>query len=176
MSMKLTVQKLPEFESYLGIVRVGAAATNISPGDYIVISGKRNTCARVWKAGRRWCYEHAGSAGSEMIWMDEFTAKNAGIRFGEKVFANQISPRTAEFVELSCREKLSDHTVLSRLLARSEGELIKIVTRKRAVSAGETMVVRGISTNLPVVFRVLKTIPKGFVVIGEETEIEVKQK
>jgi len=165
--MELLVERLSESDLYRGIVRVSKDMLNrigISPGDYIMITGRRKTCTKVW----------ATSMKSKTIWMDDIMAKNAGINFGEKVLVAPVTPKVAEFVEISCKEQLSTHTWLPNLLAKSEEELIRLITKGRAVATGDLLAVRGPSSNRVVIFKIIKTIPNGFVVIGDNTKIELK--
>ncbi|HDN73483.1 MAG TPA: hypothetical protein ENG16_00480 [Archaeoglobus sp.] len=164
--MELPVERLSETDSYRGIVRVGRDVLNkigISPGDYIIIAGKRETCAKVWATSAR-----------SKIWMDEITVKNAGVNFGESVTIAPTKPRIAEFLEIGCKDQLSTHTWLPNLVAKSEEELIKLIAKGRAVVAGDLLAFRGPSSNYVVVFKITKTIPDGFVVIGDNTKIELK--
>ena len=165
--MELLVKKLSESDSYKGIVRVSWDALNkigVPPGDYIIIAGKRETCTKVW----------ATSAKPKTVWMDDIMAKNAGINFGEKVSVAPVTPKVAEFVEVSCKDQLSAHTWLPNLLAKSEEELIRLVTKGRAVVIGDLLAVRGPSSDHVVVFKVIKTIPSRFVVIRDNTKIKIK--
>jgi len=161
------VERLSESDSYRGIVRVCWDALNkikVSPGDYIKIIGKRRTCTKVW----------ATSAKSKTVWIDDIMAKNAGIDFGEKVSVVPVTPEVAEFIEVSCREQLSNHTWLPNLLAKSEEELIRLVTKGRAVATGDLLAVRGPSNDCVVIFKITKTVPDEFVVIGDNTKITLK--
>jgi len=142
--MELLVERLSESDSYRGIVRVSKDALNrigVSPGNYIIIAEKRETCTKVW----------ATSAKSKTVWMDDIMAKNAGVNFGEKVSVAPVTPKVAEFVEVSCKDQLSAHTWLPNLVA-----------------------VRGPSSNYVVIFKVTRTVPNEFVVIGDNTKIELK--
>ncbi len=165
--MELLVERLSESDSYRGIARVSRDALNrigVSPGDYIIIAGKREICTKAW----------ATSAKSKTVWMDDIMAKNAGIDFGERISVAPVTPKVAEFVEISCKEQLSTHTWLPNLLAKSEEELIRLITKGRAVATGDLLAVRGPSSDRVVVFKVIKTVPDGFVVIGGNTKIELK--
>ena len=165
--MELLVERLSESDSYRGIARVSRDALNrigVSPGNYIIIAGKRKTCTKVW----------ATSAKSKTVWMDDIMAKNAGINFGEKVSVAPVTPKVAEFIEVSCKDQLSAHTWLPNLVAKSEEELIRLTTKGRAIATGDLLAIRGPSSNRVVIFKIIKTIPNGFVVIGDNTKIELK--
>gem|GEM_PF-1245829 len=161
------MERLSESDSYRGIVRVGKDALNrigVSPGNYIIITGKRETCTKVW----------ATSAKSKTVWMDDIISKNAGVNFGEKVSVAPVTPKVAEFVEVSCKDQLSAHTWLPNLVAKSEEELMKLITKGRAVATEDLLAVRGPSSNRVVIFKIIKTIPNRFVVIGDNTKIELR--
>ena len=69
------------------------------------------------------------------------------------------------------REELSKHTWIPRIIARTEEDLIKLVLKGKVLSVGEIVAVRGISTDLPVLYEVLETDPSGFVVVADNTEV-----
>jgi len=157
--MKLRTAILKEMEKYRGIVRI-SKNIGIQPGEYVLISGKMKTAAKVWTK--------RGDEG--VIWLDEVTAKNAGIEIGDYVEVEKIKPAIAKRVVLA-GEELSKHTWIPRIIARAEEDLIKLVLRGRVLSAGEVIAVRGLSTDLPVLYEVLETDPSGFVVVSDNTEV-----
>ena len=157
--MKLKTAMLKEEEKYRGIVRI-SKSIGIQPGDYVLISGKMKTAAKVWTK----------NSDTKFIWLDEVTAENASIEIGDYVEVERIKPATARKVVLA-GEGLSKHTWIPRIIARSEGDLIKLVLRGRVLSVSEIVAVRGISTDLPVFYEVLETEPSGFVVVADETLI-----
>ena len=57
-------------------------------------------------------------------------------------------------------------------MAKSEEELIRLTTKGRAVATGDLLAARGPSSNRVVIFKITKTIPNGFVVIGDNTKKE----
>ena len=157
--MKLKTVMLREEEKYRGIVRL-SKGIGIQPGDYVLISGKMETAAKVW----------TNNSDEKIIWIDEITAENAGIEIGDYVEVERIEPAIARKVVLA-GEELSKHTWIPRIIARSEEDLIKLVLKGRVLSVGEIVAVRGISTDLPVFYEVLETEPSGFVVVSDETLI-----
>jgi len=157
--MKLKTVMLREEEKYRGIVRL-SKGIGIQPGDYVLISGKMETAAKVW----------TNNSDEKIIWIDEITAENAGIEIGDYVEVERIEPAIARKVVLA-GEDLSEHTWLPRIIARTEEELIMLVLRGRVLSVSEIVAVRGISTDLPVFYEVLETEPSGFVVVSDETLI-----
>ncbi len=159
--MKLKTAILKEEEKYRGIVRI-SKSVGIHPGEYILILGKMKTAAKVWTK----------NSNERIIWLDEVTAENAGIEIGDYVEVERIEPVIAKKVVLA-GEELSKHTWIPRIIARTEEDLIKLVLRGRVLSIGEFVAVRGLSTDALVIYEVLDTEPSGFVVISEETKIEL---
>ena len=157
--MKLKTAMLREEEKYRGIVRI-SKGMGIQPVDYVLISGKMKTAAKVWTK----------SSDERIVWMDEVTAENAGIEIGDYVEVERIEPAIAKEVVL-IGDELSEHTWIPRIIARTEEELIKLVLKGRALSVGEIVAVRGISTDIPVFYEVLETEPSGFVVVADNTEV-----
>ena len=158
--MKLKTAMLEEEEKYRGFVRV-SKSVGIHPGEYILILGKMKTAAKVWTK----------NSNTKLIWLDEVTAENAGIEIGDYVEVERIEPVIAKKVVLA-GEELSKHTWIPRIIARTEEDLIKLALRGRILSIGEFVAVRGLSTDLPVLYEVLETDPAGFVIISENTEIK----
>ena len=74
---------LKEEEKYRGIVRI-SRSVGVQPGEYVLISGKTKTAARVWTK----------NSDKKYIWLDEVTAKNANIEIGD--YVERIEPATAE--------------------------------------------------------------------------------
>jgi len=157
--MKLKTAMLKEEEKYRGIVRI-SKSVGIQPGDYVLISGKMKTAAKVW----------VKNSNAKFIWLDDVTAENAGIEIGDYVEVERIEPAMAKEIVLT-GEELSKHTWIPRIIARTEEDLIKFVLKSRVLSVGEVVAVRGLSTDLPIFYEVLETDPRGFVVISDETEI-----
>jgi len=158
--MKLKTAMLKEEEKYRGIVRISKSA-GIHPGEYILISGKMKTAAKVWTK----------NSNAKLVWLDEVTAENAGIEIGDYVEVEKLEPAIAKRVVL-IGEELSEHTWIPRIIAKSEEDLIKLVLRGRVLSVGEVVAVRGLSTNVPVFYEVLETDPSDFVVVSNETKIK----
>ena len=150
---------LKEEEKYRGIVRI-SKSVGIQPGEYVLISGKIKTAAKVWTK----------NSNAKIIWLDEVTAENAGIEIGDYVEVEKFEPVIAKKVVL-IGEELSEHTWIPRIISRSEEDLIKLVLKGRVLSAGEFVAVRGLSTNIPVFYEVLETDPLGFVVVSDKTEV-----
>ena len=157
--MKLRTAILKEEEKYRGIVRI-SKSVGIHPREYVLISGKMKTAAKVWTE----------NSNANLIWIDEVTAENADIEIGDYVEVERIEPVTARKVVLA-GEELSKHTWIPRIIAKSEEDLIKLVLKGRVLSVGEVVAVRGLSTDIPVFYEVLETDPSGFVIVSDNTEI-----
>jgi len=158
--MEFKTKLLDEEERYSGIVRISKGA--IRPGEYVVIYGRRRTVSKVWTK----------SCGENCIWIDEITAKNAGVSIGDSVRVYKIRPADAKEVILS-GENLSDKVWMPRIISNSEEDLIKLVLKGRALSAGDVVAVKSPSTDFVVFYDVLKTKPYGFVVISNTTKINL---
>jgi len=137
----------------------------ISPGDVVEIEGGRKTGAIVWRA-------RPVDEGRGIIRIDNLTRKNARVGIGDKVIVRKAEPKMAQRVVIA--------PAISRSQRIQFGQGIENLVRrgllKRPVTAGDTIVIPGIAlfgNSLP--FGVVKTEPKGIVLIGEETEIVVKE-
>ncbi|MCD6481019.1 MAG: CDC48 family AAA ATPase [Thermoplasmata archaeon] len=137
----------------------------ISPGDVVEIEGGRKTGAIVWRA-------RPVDEGRGIIRIDNLTRKNARVGIGDKVIVRKAEP------------KIADRVIIAPAISRSQriqfGQGIENLVRrgllKRPVTAGDTIVVPGIAlfgNSLP--FGVVKTEPKGIVLIGENTDVVVKE-
>ncbi len=137
----------------------------ISPGDVVEIEGGRKTGAIVWRA-------RPVDEGRGIIRIDNLTRKNARVGIGDKVIVRKAEPKMAQRVVIA--------PAISRSQRIQFGQGIENLVRrgllKRPVTAGDTIVIPGIAlfgNSLP--FGVVKTEPKGIVLIGEDTEIVVKE-
>ncbi len=137
----------------------------ISPGDIVEIEGGRKTGAIVWRA-------RPVDEGRGIIRIDNLTRKNARVGIGDKVIVRKAEPKIAQRVIIA--------PAISRSQRIQFGQGIENLVRrgllKRPVTAGDTIVVPGIAlfgNSLP--FGVVKTEPKGIVLIGENTDVVVKE-
>ena len=137
----------------------------VSPGDVVEIEGGRKTGAIVWRA-------RPVDEGKGIIRIDNLTRKNARVGIGDKVIVRKAEPRIAEKVVIAPAISQSQRIQFGHGIEN----LVKRGLLKRPVNAGDTIVIPGIAlfgNSLP--FGVVKTEPKGIVLIGEETEIIVKE-
>ncbi len=138
---------------------------DVSPGDVIEIEGGKKTGAIVWRA-------RPTDEGLGIIRIDNLTRKNAKVGIGDKVIVRKIQPRIAERVVIAPALPQSQKIQFGRGIE----SLVKRGLLKRPVTTGDTIVVPGIAlfgNSLP--FGVVKTDPKGTVLIGEETDIIVRE-
>ncbi len=136
----------------------------VSPGDVVEIEGGRKTGAVVWRA-------RPVDEGKGIIRIDNLTRKNARVGIGDKVIVRKAYPKVAERVVIA--PAISQQRIQ---FGHGIENLVKRGLLKRPVTAGDTIVIPGIAlfgNSLP--FGVVKTDPKGIVLIGEETEIIVKE-
>ncbi|MCD6331198.1 MAG: AAA family ATPase, partial [Thermoplasmata archaeon] len=136
----------------------------VSPGDIVEIEGGRKTGAVVWRA-------RPVDEGKGIIRIDNLTRKNARVGIGDKVIVRKAHPKVAERVVIA--PAISQQRIQ---FGHGIENLVKRGLLKRPVTAGDTIVIPGIAlfgNSLP--FSVVKTDPKGIVLIGEETEIIVKE-
>jgi len=136
-----------------------------SPGDVIEIEGGKKTGAIVWRA-------RPSDEGLGIIRIDNLTRKNARVGIGDKVIVRKAEPRIAERVVIAPALPQSQKIQFGRGIE----SLVKRGLLKRPVTTGDTIVVPGIAlfgNSLP--FGVVKTDPKGIVLIGEETDIIVRE-
>ncbi|MCD6512161.1 MAG: CDC48 family AAA ATPase [Thermoplasmata archaeon] len=138
---------------------------DVSPGDVIEIEGGRKTGAIVWRA-------RPTDEGLGIIRIDNLTRKNARVGIGDKVVVRKAQPLIASRVIIAPAIPQSQKIQFGRGIE----SLVKRGLLKRPVTAGDTIVIPGIAlfgNSLP--FGVIKTEPKGIVLIGEETDIIVRE-
>jgi len=129
----------------------------ITAGDVIEIYGKRKTSAIAWPA-------YSEDQGREIIRMDGFTRKNAGVAINEYVIVRPAKVRDAISVTLSpvdMRLNVDEdftHFVKNRLMERTFTE-------------GDTTLVMMLGHAIP--FTVVKTRPHGIVRITHDTRLQI---
>jgi len=137
----------------------------ISPGDVVEIEGGRKTGAIVWRA-------RPVDEGRGIIRIDNLTRKNARVGIGDKVIVRKAEPKIAERVIIAPAISGSQRIQFGQGIEN----LVRRGLLKRPVTAGDTIVIPGIAlfgNSLP--FGVVKTEPKGIVLIGENTDVVVKE-
>ncbi len=84
----------------------------------------------------------------------------------------KIRPIDAEEVILS-GGNLSEKLWIPRIISNSEEDPIKLVFKGRALSTGDVVAVKSPSTDFVIFYNVLKTKPYGFVVVSDNTKINL---
>ncbi len=133
---------------------------NVEPGDIVEIEGKKKTVAVVWPALPE-------DQGLDIIRMDGILRKNADINIGDKVIVRKVTPKQAIKVKLAP----TVHSI-------SVDEGFKKYVKKKLVG---TPVVEGDVIVVPVIgqavqLTVIDTRPRGAVIIGEKTSVDVLEK
>ena len=170
MTKKLEIKVEPTLKNDVGYMRARLSTKSredleVSPGDIIMIKGKRETAAVVWRAPIQ-------DENKEIVRIDGITRKNADISIGDKVTIRKVDPKPAEKVNISpaIRE------VPNLQFANGIDNFIKKSLLKRPVSAGDTLIIQGIAlmgSQLP--FIVSSTKPKGIVQITADTVIKISK-
>ncbi|MBC7081152.1 MAG: CDC48 family AAA ATPase [Thermoplasmatales archaeon] len=138
---------------------------NVAPGDIIEIEGGRKTGAIVWRA-------RPIDEGKGIIRIDNLTRKNARVGIGDKVTIRKVEVKVASQVVIAPAISQSQRIQFGHGIE----SIVKRGLYKRPLTAGDTIIVPGIAlfgNSLP--FGVVKTEPKGLVVIGDETSVIVKE-
>ncbi len=128
----------------------------LEAGDVVEIEGKRKTVAMVWPALPE-------DAGLDVIRMDGLLRKNAGVNIGDRVIIRKAVVRPAVKVKLA------------PLVYMSVDEGFKKYVKKRLVGMpvmeGDIVVVQVIGQGVQL--QVVDTKPRGAVIIGENTHVDV---
>jgi transitional endoplasmic reticulum ATPase len=138
---------------------------NVSPGDIIKISGKKDTAAVVWRAPIQ-------DENKEIIRIDGITRKNAEVSIGDKVEITKVDPKPAERINISPAIKDLPHLQF----ANGIDNFIKKSLLKRPVHKGDTLIIQGIAlmgSQLP--FVVSSTKPGGIVQVNVDTVIKISK-
>ncbi|MGB9703226.1 MAG: CDC48 family AAA ATPase [Candidatus Micrarchaeales archaeon] len=146
-----------------GIARIDSKSRellNVKSGDYIEIKGKKVSVAMVWPA-------HQEDEGLNIIRIDGYIRKNAGVSIGEKVFVRKAEPKEATKIVIA---PPAEHRL------RVSPEFEEYVKRKlegKALVRGDMLYVSIFSTAFP--FVVVQTNPSGVVKVTPQTNIIVKE-
>ncbi len=128
----------------------------LDAGDVVEIEGKRKTVAMVWPALPE-------DAGLDVIRMDGLLRKNAGVNIGDRVVIRKAVVKSATKVKLA------------PLVYMSVDEGFKKYVKKRLVGMpvmeGDIVVVQVIGQGVQL--QVIDTKPRGTVIIGENTIVDV---
>ncbi|MDP8003678.1 MAG: AAA family ATPase, partial [Caldisphaera sp.] len=133
---------------------------SVEPGDIVEIEGKKKTVAVVWPALPE-------DQGLDIVRMDGILRKNADINIGDKVIIRKAIPKQAVKVKLAP----TVHSI-------SVDEGFKKYVKKKLVG---TPIVEGDVIVVPVIgqavqLSVIDTRPRGPVIIGEKTSVDILEK
>ncbi|MCW1295950.1 MAG: hypothetical protein OH338_04800 [Candidatus Parvarchaeota archaeon] len=169
-------------------VRISSAwmkQLGVKPGDFVEIEGNRKTVSKVDRV-------HPGDLGLNIIRMDGTIRKNAKAAIGENVIVRKAEVYEADVVNFSPLSTISirgAENVIGRLLldrAVSKGDIITLGSGGRSSFGsffGDDMMSIFENTAFPsfqfgfseLRFLVTSTSPKGFVVITENTDVNVSR-
>ena len=158
--VQLRVEDARQRDVYRGIARIDQQTMQklgISAGDVIEIVGKRNTAAIAWPA-------YSEDQNREIIRIDGFTRKNAGVAMHELVVikpAQVTNATTVVLAPIDMKLNVDDdftNFVKNRLMERTFVE-------------GDTTLVMMLGHAIP--FRVTKSRPHGIVRINHSTNVQI---
>ena len=138
---------------------------DLAIGDIVEIEGGKLTAATVWRA-------HPSDEGKGIIRIDNLTRKNAKISIGESVKVRKAEVKEAQ--EVTMAPLISEGQRIEFGIGIEN--LVRRGLLRRPVVKGDTVIVPGIAlfgSALP--FGIVNTVPKGVVVITEETKLIVKE-
>ncbi|RXG34086.1 CDC48 family AAA ATPase [Methanohalophilus sp. WG1-DM] len=170
--LQIKVEKAHPIDFGRGIIRLDPStllSLQLSPGDIVLIEGKRQTTAKVWRADRQdW--------GQGIARIDGYTRQNAEVGIGERITLSKAEPIPAEKVLLAPPEGIVmefgdntsaviKHNILKRPLVK--GDIIPIISSMGQTTPG--------SQAIPLI--AVETEPSdGILIISENTEIQLQQK
>ncbi|MEM3465417.1 MAG: CDC48 family AAA ATPase [Candidatus Jordarchaeales archaeon] len=163
MEAQLRVEEAQKRDVGRSIVRIDSEVMKmlgIHTGDIVEIRGKRVTAAIAWPA-------YPEDEGKDIIRMDGYIRKNANVTLGEKVTVAKAKEQYAKSVTLAPPsvqfpvESRFERFVKSKLVGQPvvEGDTLHVSVLSRAI-----------------IFVVVKTNPKGIVVIKPQTVLHISEK
>ncbi len=138
---------------------------DLAIGDIVEIEGEKVTAATVWRA-------HPSDEGKNIIRIDNLTRKNAKVSIGDSVKVRKAEVKEAQ--EVTMAPLISEGQRIEFGIGIEN--LVRRGLLRRPVVKGDTVIVPGIAlfgSALP--FGIVNTVPKGVVVITEETKLIVKE-
>ena len=181
--IKLRVAEALKRDVGRGIVRFDRKyqkQLGVEPGDIVELIGERSTAAIV-------ANPHPDDRGLDIIRMDGYIRRNAGVSIGDYVTVAKAEVQEAKKVVLAPAQRgvfiqLPGDMVKSNLLGRPvvKGDLVVASNRNENYYGGSPFdeLIRGLFEAMPLGFGELKfvvvsTVPKGIVQITYNTEVEV---
>ncbi|MEM1688021.1 MAG: CDC48 family AAA ATPase [Nanopusillaceae archaeon] len=183
--IKLRVGEAYQKDVYKGIVRIDPEAMKklgIISGEIVEIEGKKKTVAKAYPTSPE-------DAGLDIIRMDGYTRKNAGVGLGSYVIVRKADVKEAQKVILAPAQKDVTYSIPSSYLQKIlldrpvvKGDVIVALPSYRRnlepffeidfeLSVFENIFSLGMGPELKLM--VVNTIPKGPVIITENTDIEL---
>ncbi|ADE35783.1 CDC48 family AAA ATPase [Methanohalophilus mahii] len=170
--LQIKVEKAHPIDFGRGIIRLDPStllSLQLSPGDIVLIEGKRQTTAKVWRADRQdW--------GQGIARIDGYTRQNAEVGIGERITLSKAEPIPAEKILLAPPEGIVmefgdntsaviKHNILKRPFVK--GDIIPIISSMGQTTPG--------SQAIPLI--AVDTEPSdGILIINENTQIQLQQK
>ncbi len=170
----------------LNTVRIGTSwmkQLGVRPGDFVELEGGRKTIAKVERA-------YPGDLNLNIVRIDGTTRKNAKAAIGENIIVRKADVYEAEVVNLSPLSNFSirgGEEFVGRLLldrGLTKGDIITLGNNGKSSFGsffGEDILgifengFPGFQFGLELRFMVTSTSPKGYVVITENTEVNISQ-
>ena len=145
-----------------GIARIDSKTMeklNVEAGDVILIEGTSKAAAVVWRA-------RPEDEGLKVIRIDGITRSNAGVGLGDKVQVKKADAKIAQSISIAPTEEIR--------FASDPEMFFKERMYGKAYVKGNKLVVNVLGN--PFYFIVTSTQPKGVVIVGNETRINVSEK
>ncbi len=158
--IELKVAEALQHDVGRGIVRIDSNARkelDVTTGDVVELKGKKTTAAIVWQA-------HPRDESYGIIRMDGYLRQNAGVAIGDKIAIKKADVKEAKKITLAPKQAMQFSPGFDRILKR------RLVGR--ALTRGDVIYVAIFGTPFPLV--VTQTFPTGVVLIGNETELALK--
>jgi len=145
---------------------------SISPGDIVLITGKRTTAAKVWRAEK-------GDWGQQLIRLDGFTRQNAEVSVDERVAVTKAEPNEAKRIVLApppgsalqfgnVAQDMLRHQLARRPIM--EDDLVPLMSSIQNPLFGRVM------SNQAIPLKAVTVEPEGVVVVGDDTEVVLRDK
>ncbi len=158
--IKLKVQEAMQNDVGRGIVRIDSEtreSMGLTSGDIVKIKGKRDTVGVIWQ-----CYPQ--DEGLKIIRMDGIIRQNAGVGIGDYITIEKAELKPADKITLAPSQPVRfspgfESYVQKRLIGRP-------------IAKGDRLLIGVFGTSLIMI--ATKTMPKGFVQITPETQIDLR--
>ncbi|MFB6091051.1 MAG: AAA family ATPase [Halobellus sp.] len=159
--LELTVRGAEKRDAGRGIARLPEPVRRrlgVLSGDTVVVTGERETVAKVWPAG--------GDVPDDVVLVDADTRTNAGAKIGETVRVRKVDVETARSVTLSMPDDVAFHDEERAV------ELIKRAIRDRPIQPGGQIRFESLSESP---FVVSETTPDGMVRVSDATKLRLER-